>query len=243
MDSQSRFSTRKPNRQMIPYSDKEKKVIAITTILSGVLALGCLLTGIVATQFDQEAFANPVKLLEMPGVDVSQLRWFAVLDLLGYYLLLLPMIFFAHSKLKNKTALAPLFTSLGFGYVMIGAIGASVLASLWPSLLERYAMATVTMQEVYKADFIFATDFVVKGLWNYLEVLLAGVWWLAVAYFLIHQRALKIVTFILGTSCLVDGFGEIFQFPLLAETGLNIYLILAIAWPVWVGIIILKNKF
>ncbi|HET6542667.1 MAG TPA: hypothetical protein VFG46_19395 [Chryseolinea sp.] len=228
---------------MIPYSDKDKKVIAFISILSGVLALGCLLMGLAATQFDQEAFANPAKLLDMPGVDVSQLRWFMLLDLFGYYLLLLPLIFFVHSKLKSKTALAPLFTSLGFGYVLVGCIGAAVLAVIWPSLLERYGMATTAMQEVYKADFLFSTDFVVKGLWNYLEVLLGGVWWLGIGYFVIHHRGLKIMTFVLGTSCLVDGFGELFQFPLMAEIGLNIYLILGIAWPVWVGITILKNKF
>jgi hypothetical protein len=228
---------------MIPYSDKDKKVIAFISILSGVLALGCLLTGLVATQFDQEAFANPAKLLDMSGVDVSKLRLFMVLDLFGYYLLLLPAIFFVHGKLKSKTALAPLFTSLGFGYVLIGAIGAAALAVIWPTLLEKYDLATTSMREVYRADFLFSTDFVVKGLWNYLEVLLGGVWWLGVGCFVIHNRGLKITTLVLGTSCLVDGFGELFQFPLMAEIGLNIYLILGIVWPVWVGIIILKNKF
>lgn len=228
---------------MIPYSDKDKKVIAFISILSGVLGLGCLLIGLVATQFDQEAFANPVKLLDLPGVDPSQLRWFMLLDLFGYYLLLMPMIFFAHNKLKSKTALAPLFTSLGFSYVLIGAIGAAVLAVIWPSLLERYGVATTAMREVYKADFLFSIEFVVKGLWNYLEVLLGGVWWLGVGYFVIQHRGLKIMTFVLGISCLADGFGELIQSPLIAEIGLNIYLILAIVWPVWAGITILKNRF
>jgi len=228
---------------MIPYSDKDKKVIAFISILSGVLALGCLLTGLVATQFDQEAFANPAKLLDMPGVGASQLRGFMVLDLFGYYLLLLPAIFFVHSKLKSKTALAPMFTSLGFGYVLIGAIGAAALAVIWPTLLEKYDLATTAMRDVYRADFLFSTDLVVKGLWNYLEVLLGGVWWLGVGYFVIHQRALKIVTLVLGTSCLVDGFGELFQFPLMAEIGLNMYMLLGIVWPVWIGVVILKDKF
>ena len=228
---------------MIPYADKDKKVIAFISIVSGVLALGCLLIGLLATQFDQDAFANPVKLLDMPGVNVRQLRWFMLLDLFGYYLLLLPTIFFMHGKLKSKTAWAPLLTSLGFGYVLIGAIGAAVLAVIWPSAIEHYRIATTATQEIYKAGFLFSIDFVVKGLWNYLEILLGGVWWLGVGYFIIHHRGLKIMTFILGAACLVDGFGEIFEFPLMAEIGLNIYLILGIAWPVWVAISILKNKF
>lgn len=227
---------------MIPYSEKDKKAVAFISILSGVLALACLLIGLIATQYDAEAFANPLKLLDMPGVNVSQLRWFMLLDLFGYYLLLLPVVFFAHTKLMSKTPWAPLVTSLGYGYVIIGAIGAAVLAVIWPSIIERYGVATTAMQEVYKSEFIFSTDFVVKGLWNYLEVLLGGVWWLGVGYFIIDNRGLRIMTFVLGAACLVDGLGELFQFPLMAEIGLNIYLILGIAWPVWMGIAILKNK-
>ena len=133
---------------MIPYSKRDKKTIAFISIVSGVLALACLLVGLVATQYDAEAFANPVKLLNMQGVNTTHLRWFMLLDLFGYYLLLLPLIFFVHQKMKGKRAWASLFTSLGFGYVFIGAIGAAVLAVLWPTLLERYGMATPAMQDI-----------------------------------------------------------------------------------------------
>jgi len=241
MNSETRFLCQ-TNRQMIPYSENDKKIIAFISIASGLLALSCLLVGLEATQYDAEAFANPVKLLDMHGVNTTHLRWFMLLDLFGYYLLLLPIIFFVHQKLKSKTAWASLFTSLGFGYVFIGAIGAAVLAVLWPALLERYGMATAAMQDVYKAEFLFSNDFVVKGLWNYLEVLLGGLWWLSVSYFVIEQRVLKIITFVLGVACLVDAFGEFIQLSVMAEIGLNIYLILGIVWPIWIGITVLKNK-
>jgi hypothetical protein len=119
---------------MIPYSGNDKKIIATVTILSGLLALDCLVLGLMATQYDSEAFVNPAKLLDMPNVNTQQIRWFMITDMLGYYLLLLPAVLYAHRKLEEKTAWASLFTSLGFAYVLIGAIGASALAVLWPSL-------------------------------------------------------------------------------------------------------------
>jgi hypothetical protein len=104
-------------------------------------------------------------------------------------------------------------------------------------------VASSALQEIYKADFLFATEFVYKGLWNYLEVLLCGTWWLGVGIFIQANRGLKITTVVLGISCIVDGVGELLQLPLMAEVGLNVYLVLAIVWPVWVGIAMLRNRF
>jgi hypothetical protein len=228
---------------MIPFTQNDKRTIAIVAIISGLLALACLLMGLFATRFDAEAFANPIKLLDMPSVDVNQVRWFMLLDMFGYYLLLLPVIFYTHSLLQEKTAWASFLTSLGFGYVLIGAIGAAMLAVVWPALIIDHRTASAALQEIYKADFMLTTNLVVKGVWNYLEVLLAGTWWLGVGISLIQSRGLKITTLILGASCLMDGIGELLQLPTIAEIGLNIYLVLGIVWPIWVGVAILKRKF
>ena len=127
--------------------------------------------------------------------------------------------------------------------MLIGAIGAAVLAVIWPSLIIKHGLASPVMKEIYRADFLLVTDFVAKGMWNYLEVLLGGIWWLAVGFFIIDKRSLKITTIVLGFACLIDALGEFFNLPVMAEIGLNIYLILAIVWPIWVGVAILKNKF
>lgn len=228
---------------MMLYTEKDKRIVGLLSICSGVMALACLIVGLVATQYDADAFANPVKLLNMTAVDTNKIRWFMLLDLFGYYLLLLPIVFFVHSKLEHKTPWAAFFTSLGFGYILVGAIGASVLSVIWPSAIDQHAVATESAKELYKSQFAFATDFVVKGMWNYLEVLFAGAWWLGLVFFVVMSRSLKIVTIILGTACIMDGLGEIMQIPVLAEVGLNIYLVLGIVWPIWAGRNIMKNKF
>lgn len=227
---------------MKPYSELDKKIIGILTIIAGILAMACMIVGLIATNYDAEAFSNPIKLLDMPGINPNLLRWFMLLDMAGYYLLLIPILFFIHRALEQTTAWASVLTSLGFAYILIGAIGAATLAVTWPELIERHALASQAMQEVYKGDFQLMTEFVVKGLWNYLEVLAGGVWWIGAGVFMIHSRALKIVTIVLGASCIIDSLGEIFQLPIVAEVGLNIYLLLGIVWSIWIGITIMKNK-
>lgn len=211
-------------------------------ILSGLLALGCMVIGLFATQFDFEAFSNPVILLDKVGIDPLLLRWFMILDLFGYYLLLLPFIYYAHHTLKTKTPWAGFITNMGFAYVLIGAIGAATLAVIWPSIMEQYQSATDTLREILRANFSLATDFVVKGLWNYLEVLLGGIWWIGLGVFLFEERSLKIVTILLGGACIVDSAGELLVVPVLAEIGLNVYLILGIVWPIWVGIKMVRSR-
>lgn len=227
---------------MIPFNEKEKQAVALFAIIAGVLALACLVLGFIATQFDQEAFANPAKILNMPSVNVNHLRWFMILDMFGYYLLLLPVIFFLHRELAQITAWASTFTSMGYGYVLVGAIGASVLAVVWPDLITQHRLAESEQKEILSADFLLITNVVVKGLWNYLEVLLGGIWWIGVGYFAVRNRLLKIATLVLGIACLLDGIGELFQISMLAEIGLNVYLLLGVVWLVWMGIAILKNK-
>jgi len=228
---------------MISFSEKDKKIIGLLTILSGILALACMIVGLIATQFDAEAFANPVSILNMKDISPDQMRWFMLLDMAGYYLLLLPVLFLIHRMMEQKTAWASIFTSLGFGYILIGAIGAAALAVLWPGLIERHAVAPLRMQEIYRADFQLVTEFVAKGMWNHLEVLLGGAWWIGVGVFTVGQRILRVITITLGISCLLDGMGEAFHLTIVAEVGLNIYLLLAIIWPIWVGVLLIRNKF
>jgi hypothetical protein len=230
-------------QHMIPFTKNAKTIIAWLTIGSGLIALACLLLGLHATHYDSEAFENPVKLLTMSSINANLIRWFMLLDMFGYYLLLLPIIFYAHHQLQQKTAWASCITSLGFAYVLIGSTGAAILAVIWPALLIDFNGAAQPWQEIIKSDFVFATNLVAKGMWNYLEVLLAGFWWLGLGYFIVKDRALKVITYLLSAACLLDSLGELVQLPLLAEIGLNVYLLLGIVWPVWVGVAVLKNKF
>jgi hypothetical protein len=227
---------------MKSFTQKHQQIIGALTILSGILALGSMIVGLVATNYDFEAFSNPAQLMDMASATPSLIKWFMLLDMFGYYLLLLPIIFYVHRKLETETPWAALITASGFAYVLIGAIGAAALSSAWPSTMTAYHSAAAGDKEVYKAAFLLSNDLVVKGMWNTLEVWLAGVWWLGTAL-ITKSRALKITTIILGIGCVIDGFGEAAGMAAVAEIGLNVYLLLAIVWAVWIGFAMMRAKY
>jgi hypothetical protein len=228
---------------MKPYTQKHQQLIGAITILSGILALGSMFVGLVATDYNFETFSNPVQLLDLPSATTLLMKWFMLLDMFGYYLLLLPITFYLHGKLDVETPWASFITASGFAYVIIGAMGASALAAAWPSAMAGYNNAVAGDKEIYRASFLLSNDLVVKGMWNTLEVWLAGIWWLGIGFAITKSNALKITTIILGLGCIIDGMGEAIGIPSLAEIGLNIYLLLAIVWAMWIGFAMLREKF
>ena len=227
---------------MLTFSEKDKTIAGITGILAGIVATACTVLGLDATQYNPDAFATPVIILQMADLSLGKLRWFMILDMFGYYLLLLPIVFYVARKLAVKTAWSDMFTWLGLSYVLIGAIGAATLAVVWPQMIDSYRHATDGNREVHAMGFLMFNDFVTGGLWNILEVLLGGIWWMATAQ-LFNNKALKVTTIALAIACFADSAGNLFQVHVISEIGLNVYLVLAVIWPVWVGVQILRGKF
>ncbi|MEJ1240492.1 hypothetical protein WBG78_20280 [Chryseolinea sp. T2] len=225
---------------MQPFTIKDGRIAGMLTILSGILAFGSMLTGMIATNFDSEAFSNPVLILRMESATPAMIKWFMLLDMFGYYLLLLPAIFFLHQRTVNRSSWTSLITFSGYGYVIIGAIGAAMLAAAWPSLITSFRQATPADQPLYQELFILSNELVVKGIWNILEMFLAGTWWLGLALLMPGGRWFKGTTLALGAACILDGTGEMFGLATLAEIGLNIYLVLAIVWAIWAGIVMMR---
>ena len=68
------------------------------------------------------------------------LGWGLTLDMLGYYLALLPAAIFLHKWLEPKNpAWVRFFTVCGLGYILLGAAGAAMLASALPPWSARTA--------------------------------------------------------------------------------------------------------
>ncbi|MPR36841.1 hypothetical protein [Salmonirosea aquatica] len=226
------------NEQMNPSTGYTRQV-GFLTIVSGLLALLCLVLSGIALADHPDAFADPVQVLSIPNVSSSLLRWSMLADLMGYYLLLLPVIFWLHQWLKAQTPWAPLITFCATSYVLIGAIGAIILAVLTPTFLAEYTAASAdgkaTVQLIYKA----VVEIVYGALWNTLEVLLAGAWLLFTGFFLTQfGRTFRWATLLLGMFSILDGLGEVLGLKTIAEVGLNGYLILAPIWAIWLGVVL-----
>jgi hypothetical protein len=220
---------------------KYRVVVGCISILAGVLAAACMYTGADAVNYDFEAFANPVLTLTY-AANHQQAERFLLLDMFGYYLLLLPLIFYLHQQYKFQSSWTPLITFSGLAYVLIGSIGAAILTALWPELMKDYLAADESNKQFVAGLFKTSTLLVTEGLWNILEVLFASVWWMGTAALLNRENKwLGALTLTAGLATLADAIGNIVGLKSLAEAGLNLYLVLGIAWPLLMGIAIIRK--
>ena len=218
------------------------RLTGLLTILSGILAFGSMLVGTFAVEFEFDTFSDPSALLRFSH-NHELIKWSVLLDMFGYYLLLLPSIFYLHEYLKQKTPWANTFTFCGLAYVLIGAIGAGILSAVWPQQMQQYLTANAEQQAALQTATKNITTIVYGGMWNILEVFVCGVWWVGVGVALrTEYKSLGNVSIVLGLACLLDSIGNIMEVKMLSEIGLNIYLILAIVWAIWMGILIYKGK-
>ena len=218
-----------------------KLVLGIVTITAGVLAAACMLAGVIAVEYNFDAFSDPTLILQCAH-NYKAAYWFLLFDMAGYYLLLLPVIFYLYQQYKYHSPWTPLFTFCGFGYVFTGAIGASMLAVAWPYLMQLYGVTPQADQQQVELVFNSITILVTKGLWNILEVMFAALWWIGFGMLLRRDnKTIGVLSILAGAACLLDGVGTMANWNVLAEIGLNIYLLLGIVWPIVLGICILRK--
>ena len=213
------------------------------TIAAGILSAACLALGAYAVEFNFEAFSNPVLVLQYAH-HYKEAYWFVLLDMAGYYLLLLPAIFYLHQQYKFHSPWVPLLSFSGAAYVLVGAIGAGFLATAWPELMQQYLTASKGDQDFIVPLFATITSMVTKGLWNILEVLFAATWWIGFGILLRKDnKSIGILSIIAGTACLTDALGTMINIKALAEIGVNVYLVLGIVWPIVLGVRLVRKSF
>ena len=225
------------------HTQRYQRRVAQFSILSGIVAFASFFFLAAGTAFHFEVFAEPQKILGMAEANSQYLKWGMILDMFGYYLLLLPALFYFKNYLKKKTAWHQLITWCGSAYILLGAMGAAILSVVCPYLMSQYPISTAAEQTVIVHQYAVIMGMVHGGLWNTLEILLAGTWWLGIAMTLKTDRpAFGLLSLLLSISCFIDGIGTIAGFQGIAELGLNIYLVLAIVWPVWFGASLLNQR-
>jgi hypothetical protein len=222
-----------------------QRFAALAAILSCPLALVSIVLSSVATDFNMEASNNLAFWLPWLsiGTDGARLlRWGLILDMLSYYLPLLPVALFLWRWLRSRNPDWVLFyTSCGLGYILVGAIGAAILAAVHPPLISAYTQASVEQRQVLEAVYSASGNIVYGGMWGILEVLLAGIWFLGIGLLLRGERHLfSIFSVILGISALLGLLGVILSIEAISLLGV-IYGLLAPIWALWLGIDLLRE--
>lgn len=101
----------------------------------------------------------------------SFLRWGYLADMLGFYLLWLPLIVAVHPRVS--AALGPqaarLASICGVLYVALGSLGAALLGTLLPGLMETADVTSYLVAETL-------VEAVHRGVWQTLDAITGGVW-------------------------------------------------------------------
>ena len=224
-------------------SQSFQRFAAITAILFFFTAIASNVLQGIPVNFNSEFPIDPVMFLSVGSSGANLLRWGLILDMLGYYLPLLPIALFIQHWFKTKSPMwIRFYTICGLGYILIGAVGAVALAVVQPPLINLYAQAPVDQRAMLESIFGSIWNIVYGGMWNILGVLLVGIWFFGIGLLLrSERRALGIVSIIVGISALLDSLGNILGVNGLMMLGLILYILLAPIWALWLGIDLLRK--
>ena len=220
-----------------------RRMAAIAAIASLPLAAGNLIAMLATVHFNIDGMTDPLVLLRAGQGAAPLWRLSMILDILGYYLLIVPAILLLRNSLRGSAAnWVDMFALCLLGYCLIGSIGGATLATALPTMILDYAKtSSAAHHQVLQAVFTSYTDGIYRGSWNLLEELLAGVGWIGIAHVVgAKRRRLRLVTTVLGVACLVDSIGTALNVDAIAATGLSVYLVLAPVWACWMGIDLLR---
>jgi hypothetical protein len=168
------------------------------------------------------------------------IRWSMISDMLGFYLLLVPLALVLRERHRARAGLqVDVYTLGGLGYLFFGALGAAVLAAVLPAQLDAYVSAAGRDAQVPQALFLAFSGAIYDGVWGTLNPILGGTWWLGMGLVLRREhRVLGWVTIVLGVFMLLRDV----KVGSLEMVGLAVYFVLAPIWGAWIGVDLLRRE-
>lgn len=229
------------------FSERQRgvAVAAVAFVVLNNVVASTLVLGVYG--FDIGALGAGLGTLPARGPAVADLlRWAGVIDMVGY-LAMAPVVLYLHGRLEaasepsGRRGSVDLLTFSGLAFVLVGSIGAILLASEGPVLLQ---VSTVGPAEAAAARVSFAAlaNAVYVGLWGTLELLLLGVWLIGVAWLVRAEgRAFAWLAAIVGAGALAYAVrtGVTGQTPAALAGPLDILIFgalgLLVVWMIWLA--------
>ena len=153
-----------------------RRIAAITAIVSLPFAYLTQTLFSLGTGGDPSAFFDAARLLSVSSNQSTFLYLGYWTDILGYYLILLPVLIYAWKILRVvDESLTDLTFTCGLAYYLLGAIGAATQAAAFQDLHLLHASGTLAEKTSAEAAWTATVGGQWRGLWI-LEASMAAIW-------------------------------------------------------------------
>lgn len=191
-----------------------------------------------------DAVANPAHLLGINSARIEALRWGALTDVFGFYLLLVPMFLAVGGELARRDeGFARLSMLGGLAYALLGATAGIALAYAGPPLLRAFAAARPGHADGIALAFTTLVNSVYKGIWQTLELIPVAVWAIGTGVLVrARHRALGVAAIAGGVGAVLIALARMLQLP---DGALSIVLPLAALYPIsqlWLGVLLFRGS-
>jgi hypothetical protein len=154
-------------------------VAIVFAILAFALEVASLVFYAAAARFSTSLSVPPTQLLASGSNGANLIRWGSLVDMCGY-LCIPPVVLFLQDRYAGAK-LIDLYAIAGLALVVIGSIGAVVMATAAPVLINHYPTASPAERQTLEVVFAALYRAVVEGMWQMLETIPAAVWLLGTA--------------------------------------------------------------
>lgn len=219
------------------------------TQIAGACAIAACPVGLVsfflgpaAYGWDFDVMFAPQLAVAFPTVNTTMVRWGWVLDIVGYYFLLLPAVLVLGERSRaDEPLLTRLSERMAVGYMQVGSLGAAILAGT-TGLFERHRVGDAAQQAAASEVFIALFGMVCDGIWNILTMGLLAVWLLVGGSLLRREhRPLGTAMMFIGGLSALDVTGMLLGVEAISMPALFGYLFLFPVWSLLLGLWLVRG--
>lgn len=221
-----------------------RRTAAVAAFVLAFLGLVSDALFVLAFQLRIDWFMDPALTVAGGPESAELLRWAALTDLLSYYVPTAPIALALWVELRpRRPVLVDAATLAAFGYVLAGSIGAVVLAAGGPPLVLAYAEAADSDRAAIATTFRFLIDVVFHGIWQTLDPILLGFWFLVVGWLTrIGRPGFGTLALVLGANAVPVVLANVLGLGPARDALGGVILVLWTAWAIWLGLLLVRNQ-
>lgn len=220
-----------------------RSVAAVAAFLLAGLGAVSTLLFVAAFEFRADWFADPALAVAGGRGGAAILQWAALTDLFSYYLPIVPIALAIRVAIRARSPLiVDVATIAALGYVIAGSIGVTALAAAGPAMMREYD-APGADQAATAVAFRLLIEVVFRGLWQTLDPILLGFWFLVVGRLTRPRRpAWGGLAMTLGVVLWLGVLAGVLGLALARDLLSGIVFVVGFAWALWLGLLLARRS-